>query len=596
MRQEAVNSYKVKGIYSMTSFPNRSRISNTTKTLCFLGFLNVFLEPSEAADIIISGGHIFTADENYSSAEAVAVQGNSIVFVGSEKQAMALRRPETQIIDAQGKMVLPGFHDAHIHPILGGRSLLGCDLSIAPDLQALTLILRSCVASSNNTWIIAEGLNLGFFPPSGPTLPWLDQISDTKPLLVRASDGHAISVNSIGLALAKIDKDTIDPPAGLIERDYSGNPSGTLRESAIELLETKLPKTNENQRITLLLAAIKEINSFGITSIFDAWVGSKDIAAYRTVEANGQLSLRVRAALAYGYGDLFVIDSIDTYESLLADRVKLKSERFNLAAVKLFIDGVLEGETAALLSPYLHKKGYRGKITYDQSQLNKIVADLIDSDLQVYTHAIGDGGVRAILDAIENAQSISGGKDLRHHVSHLQLIHPDDYKRFGELGIVANFQALWALPDEWIINLNLPVVGVDRVNRMYPIASIVRSGGTIVGGSDWNVSSLNPLDAIEVALLRQDWKANDKLDNVSLSQLDVLNHRERVNLETMLRAYTINAAWSMHQENLTGSLTPGKRADIIVLSDDLFEIPPQHISQVVVERTMIDGIQVYRHE
>ena len=129
------------------------------------------------------------------------------------------------------------------------------------------------------------------------------------------------------------------------------------------------------------------------------------------------------------------------------------------------------------------------------------------------------------------------------------MIHPDDYERFRELGIVANFQALWALPDEWIINLNLPVVGVDRVNRMYPIASIVRSGGTIVGGSDWNVSSLNPLDAIEVALLRQDWKANDKLDNDSLSQLDVLNHKERVNLETMLRAYTINAAWSMHQRN-----------------------------------------------
>ena len=580
----------------MTSIPNRSKTLNITKKLCLLALLSAFLDTLEAADIIISGGHIFTADENYSGAEAIAVQGNNIVFVGSEKQAMALRRPETEIIDAKGKMVLPGFHDAHIHPILGGRSLLGCDLSIAPDLHALTLILKSCVASGNTTWIIAEGLNLGFFPPSGPTLAWLDQISETKPLLVRASDGHAISVNSIGLALAKIDKDTIDPPAGLIERDCCGNPSGTLRESAMELLEPQLPKADENQQITFLLTAIKEINSFGITSIFDAWVGSKDIAAYRTVEANGQLTLRVRAALAYGYGDLFVLDSKDTYEALLTDRGKLKSERFNLAAVKLFIDGVLEGETAALLSPYLHKKGYRGEITYDQTQLNKIVADLINSDLQVYTHAIGDGGVRAILDAVEHAQSIHGGKDLRHHVSHLQLIHPDDYTRFGKLGVVANFQALWALPDEWIINLNLPVVGIDRVNRMYPIASIVRSGGNIVGGSDWNVSSLNPLDAIEVALLRQDWKANDKLDKDSLSQLDVLNHKERVDLETMLRAYTINAAWSMHQENLTGSLTPGKRADIIVLSDDLFEIPPQHINQVVVERTMIDGIQVYTND
>ena len=207
--------------------------------------------------------------------------------------------------------------------------------------------------------------------------------------------------------------------------------------------------------------------------------------------------------------------------------------------------------------------------------------------------ALGDGGVRSILDALEFAQQTHGPKDLRPSISHLQLIHPDDQHRFAALGAVANFQALWALPDEWIINLNLPVVGIDRVHRMYPIASIVATGAMIVGGSDWSVSSLNPLDAIEVAVLRQDWLANDDLPTDQLNQLDVLNRSERVSLDTMLRAYTINAAWAMHQDQETGSLAAGKLADLVVLSEDLFAIPPQRISTVRVEHTFVDGEQVY---
>jgi predicted amidohydrolase YtcJ len=175
----------------------------------------------------------------------------------------------------------------------------------------------------------------------------------------------------------------------------------------------------------------------------------------------------------------------------------------------------------------------------------------------------------------------------------LQLIHPDDYSRFSELGVVANFQALWALPDEWIMNLNLPVVGMERVQRMYPIASLSRAGATIVGGSDWNVSSLNPLEAIEVGLLRQDWTKNDRLPDDATDQIDTLNPDERVDLDTMLRAYTVNAAWAMHQDTITGSLMRGKRADLVVLSRDLFAVPPQKISTVFVERTYMNGNLVY---
>lgn len=551
---------------------------------------------TEAADLMFVGGHIYTADASKLSAEALVVSDDTIVFVGSRKEAEAYRKPSTRTIDTEGKMVMPGFHDAHLHTFMGGRSLLGCDLAEAPDLQAVEAILSLCLEKRQQQWLVAEGLNLGFFGQSGPELSWLDGVTDRVPMLLRASDGHSVSANTLGLAMAQISVETEDPPAGIIERDELGVPSGTFRESAMDLLERYVPTMTEQDRIETMRAAIKAINQFGITSAFDAWVSASDVAAYRALEAEDQLTLRVRGALAYGHGDLFTTDTTAVYESNLNEREALSTDRFKLGAVKLFIDGVLEGETAVLLAPYLNKPGYLGELTYPQDELNQIVSDLVSKDVQVYTHALGDGGVRAILDAFEFAQQTHGPKDLRHQISHMQLIHPDDQGRFAELNVAANFQALWALPDEWIINLNLPVVGLDRVHRMYPIASVVESGATIVGGSDWNVSSLNPLDAIEVAILRQDWIKNDALTTEELLQLDVLNRSERVGLDTMLRAYTINAAWSMHQEAVTGSLTAGKRADIVILSEDLFAIPPQRISTVQVEQTFIDGQRVYSNE
>ena len=549
--------------------------------------------PVDAADLILAGGHVYTAEAAMPRAEAVVVDGHRIVFVGSAEEAMAYRTADTRVIDTNGKMVMPGFHDAHLHTFMGGRSVTGCDVASAPDVPAVEAILQTCAAQLQQQWLIAEGLNLGLFGQAGPTLDWLDSISSEVPVLLRASDGHSVAANSLGLQLAQISRETEDPPAGLIERDDNGAPSGTLRESAMALVERHIPTISPEQRMAAMRAAVREMNRFGLTSVFDAWVGSTDIAMFRAMDEQGALSLRVRAALAYGHGELFTQDSPDVYERQLRDRDSLSTDRFKLAAVKLFIDGVLEGETAALVSPYLGNPGYRGELTYPQDELNRIVADLVGRDIQVYTHALGDGGVRSILDALEFAQQTHGPKDLRPSISHLQLIHPDDQHRFAALGAVANFQALWALPDEWIINLNLPVVGIDRVHRMYPIASIVATGAMIVGGSDWSVSSLNPLDAIEVAVLRQDWLANDDLPTDQLNQLDVLNRSERVSLDTMLRAYTINAAWAMHQDQETGSLAAGKLADLVVLSEDLFAIPPQRISTVRVEHTFVDGEQVY---
>ena len=570
------------------------RCATASRVLLVSTLLACFAPWASSADVILLGGHIYRADAQSPEAEAVVIEGDTIVYVGSRQGAERYRTPATRVINTEGKMVLPGFHDAHLHTFMGGRSLVGCDVANAPDIESTEAILKSCLASSSSSWLVAEGLNLAFFGESGPLLDWLNAIAGDRPMLLRASDGHSVAVNTVALKMANITAATSAPPSGVIERDEYGEPSGTFRESAMALVEQVVPQLTEQERLNVMRTAIDAINKAGITSVFDAWVGAPDIVAYRTLEAQNELSIRVRAALAYGYGDLFAVDTPFVYEQQLKDREALSGDRFTLAAVKLFIDGVLEGETAALVSPYLHKSGYRGELTYPQAELNNIVANLANNDLQVYTHAVGDGGVRVILNAFEFAEQAHGRKDLRHHISHLQLIHPDDHGRFAELNVVANFQALWAVPDDWVIQLNLPVVGLDRVHRMYPIASIAESGAMLVGGSDWNVSSLNPLDAIEVAVLRHDWQANDALTNDELSQLDVLNRSERVDLDTILKAYTINAAWSMHQEALTGSLTPGKRADIVVLSDDLFAIPPQLISTVKVEKTFIDGQLVYQ--
>lgn len=556
--------------------------------------LALFVPWVSSADLILVGGHIYTADVQSPAAEAVVIEGDTIAFVGSRLEAERYRTPATRVMNTEGKMVLPGFHDAHLHTFMGGRSLVGCDVANAPDIESTETILKSCLTSSSSDWLVAEGLNLAFFDESGPRLDWLDAIASDRPMLLRASDGHSVAANTALLQLANVSAATPTPPSGVIERDENSAPSGTFRESAMALVERVVPQVTEQERLDVMRTAIGAINKVGITSVFDAWVGAPDIAAYRMLEAKNELNVRVRAALAYSYGELFSIDTPADYERQLKERAALSGDRFNLAAVKLFIDGVLEGETAALVSPYLHKPGYQGALTYPQNELNDIVANLVSQDLQVFTHAVGDGGVRAILNAFEFAEQTHGRKDLRHHISHLQLIHPDDHDRFAALNVVANFQALWAVPDEWVIDLNLPVVGLDRVHRMYPIASIAKSGAALVGGSDWNVSSLNPLDAIEVAILRHNWQANDALTNDELSQLDVLNRSERVDLDTMLKAYTINAAWSMHQDALTGSLTPGKRADIVVLSEDLFAIPPQRISTVQVEKTFIDGQLIYQ--
>lgn len=538
----------------------------------------------QAADLILSNAAVYTADPARPWAEALAIGGERILAVGTvDEIAAAYSGP---VEDLGGAMVLPGFHDAHSHPIAGGIQSLQCDLSGAASVEETLARVEAChaatAAGGANDWLVGGGWNLGLFPDANPHKSMLDDIVGDRPVYLDGEDGHSAWVSSTALDRAGVSADTEDPPLGVIERNAAGEPTGTLRETAMDLVARHLPPISAEQRRAGALAALEVANGFGITSIVAASVNGPYLDTWRALEADGALTARIVASIRrIGGGE-------PADAGLMEPGSRGSDALVRPAAAKLFLDGVLEGETAALLSPYLDPQGKgagrTGTLNVPWEALRDTVVDLDARGIQVHMHAIGDRAVRAGLDAVEAAREANGPRDNRHHICHLQLVHPDDYARFGELGVLANFQAFWAYPDAYITDINLPAVGADRVNRMYPIGSIVEAGGTVVGGSDWSVSSMNPLDAIEAAVTRQDPAGVVE---------GVLNAGEAVALDTMLAAYTRNGAFLMHQEDATGTLEAGKLADLVVLDRNLFEIEPAAINETRVLRTYLGGRQVH---
>ncbi len=536
-----------------------------------------------AADSVLINGGIYTVDAKHHWAQAAAIRDGVFIAVGSNSEIEPLIGPETHTIDLEGKMALPGFHDAHVHPTMGGYALLGCALDNESTVADIISKVTACANEKEDGWLEGHAFDLALFGQDGPNKNLLDKIDTKRPIILWASDGHNAWANSRALDLAGISAQTMDPPLGVIERNPDGEPSGTLRETAQEMIRAVIPAPTLESNIKALNAGIRHLNTLGITSFIDAWVGLEDYQAYQAIEQAGKLTARVVTSLTYESG--FAKHYGDEFEQVLTGRKAYESELLSHESVKIFLDGVLEGETAALLEPYVGKHGHKGDLILSPEKLAAAVTRFDAMGLQVHMHAIGDGAVRAGLDAIEAARKKNGPSDNRHHIAHLQMIHVDDIERFASLNTTANFQALWAEPDKWIMELNLPVLGEERVQAMYPIASVMRAGGRIVGGSDWNVSSADPLAAIEVAVRRQD---------PSQETGPVLNDRERVSLSTMIDAYTINAAWLMHHEGKTGSIEVGKRADIAVLDRSLFDIPATEISDARVLLTILDGKTIYQ--
>lgn len=535
------------------------------------------------ADMVFTNGQVYTVDEDRSWAEAVAVTDGHIIYVGSDSGAERHIGPKTVLVDLKGRMMLPAFQDSHIHPISGGIEASACDLNGLNDLAAYrSAIGEYAAANPDLEWITGGGWSMAVFGPGGsPSRKIIDELVSDRPVFLTSQDGHSGWANSRALEIAGITRDTPNPVDGIIDKDpKTGEPVGSLQEGAMKLVNQHLPPETLQTRITGLRYAMNMLHGYGITSMQDASVNRDSLEAYRALDQAGELKLRVVGAIWWDRDR-----GIEQIDDIIALRDEFNTGgNIRPTTVKIMEDGVMENYTAAMLEPYLIPSGSRGIPMVDPEMLKKIVPLLDAAGFQVHFHSIGDAAIRYALDAIEEALLENGQLGNRHHISHVQMWDPSDIPRFAELGVVANFQPVWAYADKYVTELTIPFIGEERARWMYPIKSVLDTGATIAFGSDWSVSTANPFPEMETAVTRKD--AEDASSPVFIPE-------ERIDLASAVAAFTINAAFVNKQEDKTGSVEVGKLADLIVIDKNIFEIDPDGISDAKVLLTLFGGEPVY---
>jgi|APFre7841882724_1041349.scaffolds.fasta_scaffold35217_2 predicted amidohydrolase YtcJ len=539
---------------------------------------------SAVADLALRNGAIYTVDGSRSWAETIAIDDGRIVYVGNDAGAKDYIGPQTQVVDLKGRMVVPGMQDVHIHPISGGIEANGCDLNAATTVdEYLAIIKKYADEHPNDPWIKGGGWSMAAFGPGALARKELiDAIVPDRPVILSSRDGHTTWVNSRALEVAGITRDTPDPADGRIDRDpKTGEPSGSLQEGASGLVASKSPPNTDQVRDDGLRYAIRMLNGYGITGIQDASVDEADLKTYHRLDEAGELSLHVVGSIWWEREP--GLAQIEGIKKLRSDYTR---GRVDASTVKIMQDGVLENYTGVVLEPYRLKgqQDVRGIPMIEPELLKQAVTKLDAEGFQVHFHAIGDGAVRQSLDAIEAARTANGELGHRHHISHIQLIHPDDQPRFRQLNVIANFQPLWAYADDYVTELTLPFISKAAAEYMYPIASMERSGAVVAFGSDWSVSTANPFEEMETAITR--------MSSVGETE-EPFMPEERIGLPEALAAFTINAAYTNHDEKNTGSIEVGKRANLAVLDRNLFEIPATEISDTKVLLTLFEGKPVH---
>jgi predicted amidohydrolase YtcJ len=546
------------------------------------------------ADLVLRGGAVYTVDAARRRAEAVAVRDGRIVAVGTDAHVRELVGPRTEVVELRGRMLLPGFQDAHVHPAMGGLQLTRCDLSELDTIAGYTgHIAAYAAAHPDEKWILGGGWSMPAFPGGVPDRETLDAVTTGRPAYLPNRDGHSAWVNTRALELAGVTRETPDPPGGRIERDAAGDPSGALHESAMGLVGEILPESSPRQKRDALLAAQAYLHSLGITGWQDAAVGASVVGedfldTYLDLAESGELTARVVGALWWQRER-----GIEQLDGLLERRERAAKTRgrFRADTVKIMQDGVCETFTAAMLSPYLDAHGHdtanAGMSFVEPDALRAYVTRLDAEGFQVHLHALGDRAVREALDAVAAARKANGQNDSRHHLAHLQVIHPDDVPRFRQVGAVANCQALWACNDAQMTELTVPFLGPERTARQYPFGSLERAGAMLAMGSDWSVSSPNPFEQMHVAVNRLPADG---------SNADVLLPDERLPLSTALHAFTMGSAYVNHLDDITGSIEVGRCADLVVADHDLFAVPVTEIGTVRAVLTMVEGQVVHRAE
>ncbi|MFJ3667033.1 amidohydrolase [Streptomyces sp. NPDC090106] len=503
--------------------------------------------------------------------------------------------PGTRVIDAGGATVLPGFTDAHVHPLAAGVQLLSCDLSRRPhDLEAYRTAVRAYADSHpEHEWINGTGWYGDTFPGGLPTRRILDELVPDRPAVFLSHDAHGVWANTRALERAKIDDSTPDPTNGRINRDANGSATGFLAERAGDLVTDLLPPIDDAFAEKALLAAQAHLHAMGVTGWQDACVGPlfgmpDPLPLYRRLAADGRLTARVVGALWW-----FADKGLGQLDSLEERRASSGVGRFRATSVKVMQDGMCENCTAAMLQPYagdVHHGAGTGMSFIDPEELKEICRELDRRSFQIHLHAVGDRAVRECLDALEAARDAGLGHDNRHQIAHLDVVDRADIPRFAELGVIANIQALWARRDKEITERKLPLLGAERESRHFPFQELKATGARLAMGSDWPVTDPNPLWAIYTAVTRLGPRQDPHSvgDGVFTRPLEA---QHALGLDVALDAYTSGSAYANHMEDAVGTLTVGHRADLVVLDRPLTDVEEVAAARPVL--TLVDGETVH---
>ncbi|WP_236685293.1 amidohydrolase [Demequina salsinemoris] len=551
---------------------------------------------------IFRNGSILTEDVLDGDVEApyaasVAVKDGVIVAIGDDEVAAFLDDAD-RVIDLAGRTLMPGFVDAHIHAFQGGRERNACDLTGEDTAEECYTVIADYHAAHPDGWLVGGGWSMESFPNGLARRESLDEIVGARPAFLPNRDHHSAWVSTDALRLAGVDASTPDPTGGRIERDPDGEPTGMLHEHAMKLVEAVMPAYTPAQYDAGLATAAEYLASLGLVGWQDVFLKPYDVEpephlAYVRADASGSLTAKVRASLWWD-PNVQAEGVADEVARLVAirDEANAAGTRYGIHSVKVMVDGVAETYTASMLEPYLdgegNPTGNRGIPFLSPELLTRVTVALDAAGFQVHIHALGDRAVRDSLDAYQAAREANGDRDLRHHIVHLQFIDEAEIPRFGELGVTANIQALWAAHDPQTDALTMPYVGEERAERMYPFGELLRAGAPFAGGSDWPVSTPNPLEAIHVAVNRKETGAS--------SDTEPLGKDQGIPLIPMLRAYTAGSTWLNRLEGSSGAIRIGAAADLVVLDRDLLAAPTEEIGLTKVDHTFVDGVEVFARE
>jgi predicted amidohydrolase YtcJ len=530
-----------------------------------------------AADLVITNASIWTGDALQPDANAVAVVGDRIVDVGRSREIDRWRGAATTVIDAEGRRVLPGFNDAHVHLIDGGTALDNVNLKDAATPAEFTRRIGERAKTKPGEWILGgEWDDQRWTPAELPTRHLIDAVTNATPVFVTRYDGHMALANSTALGRAGVTEHTPDPPGGAIVRDANGFPTGVLKDAAMEFVARVIPKMTPDQRLAVVKRALRYAASVGVTSLQDMNPSYDDIAVYAELANRNELTARIYAApLELGWYD----------QAKLGVHRSFGSSWLRIGAVKGYADGSLGSTTAYFFQPYTDAPQTRGLLSDEMQPIEDMRVRLMAADhagLQLCMHAIGDAGISAILDLYGDVIRANGGRDRRLRIEHAQHIAPKDFDRFAAMNVIASVQPYHAIDDgRWAERR----IGPDRIKTTYAFRTLIDKGVRLALGTDWTVAPLNPMLTLYAATTRATLDGNHP---------DGWVPEQKISITEAVRAYTSGSAFAEFQDAVKGTIVRGKVADLVVLSDDVFSIPAARLKDVQVLTTVAGGKIVHQ--